>query len=242
MTEVSGHLKTTKQSARFLRVGILLCTLYAVLMMLHWPIGFTFFTLLSNLFTALVVLLQLLAPPERQRPLRLWKYLAVSSIFLTFLVYLLVLAPIMPGGIRAAYRQDHYASLCLHLITPLLAIADFLLHDGDYPWRKRHVLCALLPPMAWLLFILVLGQCGLRWGAGSMTAPYPFLNYAAPAGWFGWMPETAGYTTLGIGVAYAILLMIPVMLVLAALLLFAQRALEQRRKTLETEDSHGNHR
>ena len=61
-----------------------------------------------------------------------------------------------------------------------------------------------------------------------MTAPYPFLNYGAPAGWFGWMPETAGYTTLGIGVFYTILFMIPLVLLLGWLLFSAGKALRRR--------------
>lgn len=214
--------------ALILRAGILLSTGYAFVRLLHWPIGFTFFTQLSNLFTALVVLCQLLMPRQAER-LKPWKYMASVSILLTFLVYLTVLAPIMPGGILAAYRQDHWASLCMHLITPFLTIADFLLHDRDYPWRGRHVFLAALPPFVWLLFIFVLGSLGLRWGMGNMTAPYPFLNYAAPAGWFGWMPETAGYTTLGIGVFYAILAMIPLVLLLALLLLRCAIALRRDR-------------
>lgn len=226
-------MKTIPKAALFLRIGILMSTSYAILMLLHWPIGFTFFTQLSNVFTAIVVLLQLLSPPQKQRALRFWKYMAAVSIFLTFLVYLLVLGPIMPGGILAAYRQDHWASLCLHLITPILTITDFLLHDTDYPWRRGHALYAALPPALWLLFIFLLSALGLRWGRGDMTAPYPFLNYGAPAGWFGWMPETAGYTTLGIGVVYAIALMIPVVLLLARLLLAAARAIRRRAERQE---------
>ena len=216
------------QRPPLLRLGILLSTGYAIVRMLHWPIGFTFFTLLSNIFTAMVVLCQLLDRKGTRR-LALWKYMAAVSIFLTFLVYLLVLGPIMPGGILAAYRQDHYASLCLHLITPLLTIADFLRSDADYPWKKWHAWLGLVPPMVWLFFILLLGRLGVRWGQGNMTAPYPFLNYAAPAGWFGWMPETAGYTTLGIGVFYVILLMIPLVLLIAALLLSCAAAVRRAR-------------
>ena len=219
---------TVPKSALLLRAGILLSTGYAFAMLLHWPIGFTFFTQLSNLFTALVVLCQLLLPGWAER-LKPWKYMAAVSILLTFLVYLTVLAPIMPGGILAAYRQDHWASLCMHLITPFLTIADFLLHDTDYPWRGRHVFLAAIPPFSWLLFIFVLGGLGLRWGMGNMSAPYPFLNYAAPAGWFGWMPETASYTTLGIGVFYAILAMIPLVLLLGLLLLRCAMAVRRAR-------------
>lgn len=200
---------------------VLLSTGYAFVRLVHWPIGFTFFTQLSNLYVALVVLFQLVG----KKNYSLWKYTAVVSIIITFLVYLLVLAPRMPGGLPAAYRQDHYASLCLHIITPVTATADFLLHDVNYPWRAKHIFCALLPPVCYLLFILALGQAGVRWGRWNMTAPYLFLNYSAPAGWFGFMPETADYTTLGIGVFYAIIVMIGVFILVAWLLL---RAAEKR--------------
>ena len=208
-----------------LKILILLSTGYAMVRMLHWPIGFTFFTQLSNLYAAAVVLLQLVSGKR----LRVLKYSAAVSIFITFLVYLLVLAPMMPGGILAAYGQDHYASLCLHLITPVLTITDFFLNDADYTWEKKHLLYALFPPCIYLIFILVLGKCGVRWGAGNMTAPYLFLNYAAPAGWFGFMPETANYTTLGIGVFYCIIAMLLLFVLVAWLFLTVAKVLHSKK-------------
>ena len=89
---------------------ILASTAYAVVNLLHWPIGFSFFTQLSNLFLAAVVLLQLLFPKARFLPGL--KFSAVLSIFVTFLVFLTVLGPVVPGGLPAAYAQDHGASFC----------------------------------------------------------------------------------------------------------------------------------
>lgn len=204
-----------------LKILILLSTGYAVIRMLHWPIGFTFFTQLSNLYVAAVVLLQLLSSGRKFRVL---KYSAAVSIFITFLVYLFVLAPMMPGGILAAYRQDHYSSLCLHLITPALTMADFFLNDADGKWEKKHLLAALIPPVLYLVFILALGKLGVRWGAGKMAGPYLFLNYEAPAGWFGFMPQTANYTTLGIGVFYCILALLLLFTLVAWLFLAVAKA------------------
>ena len=209
-----------------LKILILLSTGYAIVRMLHWPIGFTFFTQLSNIYAAAVVLLQLVSGKKN----RILKYSAAVSIFVTFLVYLLILAPMMPGGFLAAYRQDHYASLCLHIITPVLTIADFFLNDAGGLWERKHVWSALLPPCAYLFFILVLGKIGVRWGAGNMTAPYLFLNYSAPASWFGFMPETANYTTLGIGVFYCIIAMFLLFVLAAWLFLAATKAIEKRSK------------
>ena len=201
----------------------LLSTLYAVVRLLHWPIGFTFFTQLSNVYVALVTFVQLILPENKF--LRLVKYTAVVSVFITFLIYQTVLAPMMPGGISEAYRQDHYASLCLHILTPFFSVADFFLNDTDYPWKRSHTLFAIVPPVLYFAFILVLGLAGVRWGAGSMTAPYLFLNYGAPAGWFGWMPETAGYTTSGIGVFYAVLAMLALFLSVGSVILRIARSI-----------------
>ncbi len=211
-----------------LKILILLSTGYAIIRMLHWPIGFTFFTQLSNLYVAAVVLMQLLSGGRKYRVL---KYSAAVSIFITFLIYLLVLAPMMPGGILTAYRQDHYSSLCLHLITPALAIADFFLNDADGVWEKKHVFAALIPPALYLVFVLILGKLGVRWGAGNMVAPYLFLNYEAPAGWFGFMPQTANYTTLGIGVFYCIIALLLLFTLIARLFLSIARAAGKRSKT-----------
>lgn len=193
---------------------ILLMVIYAYICMWHWPIGFTFFTQLSNLYAAVAVLLQLIAGPGR---LKGFKYSAVVSILVTFVVYLLVLAPIYPGGILAAYRQDHDASLCMHVLVPMMMLADFCLNDRPVQLHRRWLLYALLPPTVWFCMILILGAAGFRWH--GMPAPYPFLNYRAPSGWFGFMPETAGYGSMGIGVAYALVVMLGVFALIGFLIL-----------------------
>ncbi len=170
---------------------------YAMVRMWHWKIGFTYFTQLSNLFVGLAVLLQGVLP---EKPGRAVKFAATVSILVTFLVYAAVLGPVMPGGLLAAYAQDHYASLCLHVLIPALTVWDFLLNDRDFPWSRKHALLAMAPPLGYLVLIAALGGMGFTWR--GMAAPYLFLNYRAPAGWFGFMPETAGWDTLGIGVAY----------------------------------------
>lgn len=203
-------------ASRLPKLLLLASTAYAVLNLLHWPLGFTFFTQLSNLYLAAVVLLQLFRP--RDTALSVMKFGAVVSIFITFFVYLTVLGPVMPGGLAAAYAQDHAASFCFHLLTPFLAFWDFFLNDALYPYRRRHALLALIPPFLYFLLILALGQLGLRWGKdSSMMAPYPFLDYASPAGWFAFQP---GSWLTGIGVFYAVLALLLLFYATARALLF----------------------
>ena len=211
------------------KIAVVISTGCAFVQLAHWPLGFTFFTQLSNLYAALIALAQL----NRRFRYRLTvaKYTATVSVLITFLVYLTVLAPATPGGMLAAYAQDHFASMALHIVSPLLCLADFLLNDAPArPWKMGCLRLALIPPVVWLLLILILGRCGVRWH--GMIAPYPFLNYAASTGWFGFAPEAADASSLGIGVFYVICAIIAIYLAVAALLLaLAQaRRLPARRK------------
>jgi len=209
------------------KLAVVISTGYAFFWLAHWPLGFTFFTQLSNLYAALIVLAQLTR--RFQGRLTVAKYTAPVSVLITFLVYLTVLAPMTPGGLPAAYAQDHYASMALHIVSPLFCLADFLINDAPaHPLKRGCLDLALIPPVTWLLLILILGRCGVRWY--GTVAPYPFLNYAAPAGWFGFQPETAGASSLGIGVFYAICALIAVYLAVARLLL----TLACRRHTAHT--------
>ncbi len=204
----------------FPKLLILASTAYAVVNLLHWPIGFSFFTQLSNLFLAAVVLLQLLFPKARFLPGL--KFSAVLSIFVTFLVFLTVLGPVVPGGLPAAYAQDHGASFCLHLLNPALAMLDFFRNDAAFPYGKRHAALALVPPFLYFLFILALGRLGLRW-PGNMLAPYPFLDYGSPAGWFGLVVGGSRFFPIQIGTFYAVLALLLLFYAAAHILLFLAR-------------------
>ena len=214
--------EATSMKFRILKIIILAIVLYAVVRMWHWPIGFTYFTQLSNLFIGAVVFLQLAYGTGKLCAL---KYAATVSILITFFVYLTVLGMMVPGGLWEAYRQDHYASLCMHLLVPFLSLVDFLLNDRVYYQHRRWRVHALLPPIVWYVFILVLSLCGLRWN--GMAAPYPFLNYTAPAGWLGFLPGTFSRSTMGIGVFYSLLAMLGLFLLIGFLL---QRACVISRK------------
>ena len=91
------------------------------------------------------------------------KYMAAVSLFVTFLVFLLFLAPVVPGGYIAAYAQDHCASLCMHLLSPILIYCDLFICDRKREWISVSPLYSALPLLVYFIFILVLGACGFRW-------------------------------------------------------------------------------
>ena len=81
-------------------------------------------------------------------------------------------------------------SLGVHLIGPVFAIADFLVFDKEFSAKKIYAIYAVIPPLCYVAFVYILAALGVRW-YDTMTAPYNFLNYAAPARlvWLGFKPD-----------------------------------------------------
>lgn len=213
-----------------IKILILLAVGYAVICLWHWKAGFTYFTQLSNLFAAASVAFQLWADPRggvvRHRAKTL-KYAATVSIFVTGAIFLFVLAPMDPDGMAAAYARDRCSSFVLHTVVPVLMLVDFLVNDTDRHYGRLDVLLALVPPVGYLVFMLLLGAAGFRWH--EMAAPYPFLNYASPAGWFSFRPETADWSTTGIGVAYSIVALLVLFVLVGSALLTVANRLDNKR-------------
>ncbi|WP_421792323.1 hypothetical protein HXT55_01985 [Gardnerella sp. KA00718] len=133
----------------------------------------------------------------------IFKFMMTISIAVTFTLYLCFLAPTNKLGFVGAYMNNGCSSLCVHFITPLLAIFDFVLFDYKYKSSCAHVYFATIPPLTYVAYAVCLSEfAGVRWGEHAMAAPYNFLNYKAPAGWFGFAPNTFNSTTLGVGVVY----------------------------------------
>lgn len=225
----------TEKTKRTRSIGILLksiailASIYGMIRSFSGFIFFTYFTNLSNIFVDVVLLyflIQEVVAYKQDSPRKISntayrvKFMATISITLTFLVFLLILAPFASQGFIGAYLNNQCGSLCVHFINPILAITDFLLMDYDFEPARFDFFFGIVPPLCYVGFILIIGQLGCRWHNGMM-APYNFLNYGAPTGWFGFDLSRAGATTLGIGVFYMVILLILIFLGLGKLFLFS---------------------
>lgn len=188
--------------------------------------SFTYFTTLSNvaldivlaIFIVLDILLLTRQRNYKSNGLYILKFLMTLSITLTCLVYMLILGPTSESGIIGAYLDNHAGSLGVHLVGPVLAIIDFLVFDKEFESKKIYALYAVIPPICYLGFVYALAAGGMRW-YGTMTAPYNFINYNAPTGWFGWDLSQMSYESFGIGVAYMIVLLILIFIAIGRLYL-----------------------
>lgn len=161
----------------------------------------------------------------------IFKFMMTISIAVTFTLYLCFLAPTNKLGFIGAYMSNGASNLCVHFITPLLAILDFVLFDYLFRSKRSHVLFSTIPPLAYVAFSVFLGKVvGVRWGEHAMIAPYNFLNYGAKAGWFGFAPDTFNSTTLGIGVAYLLIIFTLIFICLGFVLLAIKNARARKMK------------
>lgn len=218
--------------------GIAVCaSVYGLCRNFHGTISMSYFTDLSNIFLDIVLLVFLLknisslrSGEEKKMPNGWYvvKFMAVISITLTFLIYLTLLAPTSEGGFLYAYFSNGAGSFCVHFVAPVLGILDFILFDYRYVSSRLHILYAFVPAYCYVIFVLVLSHFGVRWG--TMCAPYNFLNFEAPTGWFGFDLSQLGSETLGIGVAYNIVVMTILFSGIGALYLAVKDA--RRRKVM----------
>ena len=212
-----------------LKIVAITSSIYGIIKTYFGPISFTYFTTLSNLFISFVLLVFLLKDirevmtKKRVVLNNVWyivKFLATIFITLTFFVFLVILAPTLEGGFINAYLVNGAGSLCVHFITPLLSIIDFLFFDTEYQSSKYHVYYAIIPPLIYVLFVVIASHLGLRWGV--MYAPYNFLNFHAKTGWFGFDLSLMGWETLGIGVFYIIVLLSFIFILIGKLFLYVR--------------------
>ena len=210
-----------------IKIIAIVSSIYGIIRTSYSLLTYTYFTTLSNIFIDVVLLIFLIREiyylfnkkeSEMKNGLYITKFLATISITLTFFVFMTILAPTIEGGFINAYIMYGCGSLCLHFITPLLAIIDFLFLTKGYKSKKSHALYAIIPPLLYVLFVVIASSLGLRWG--TMGAPYNFLNFKAPTGWFGFDLSIMGFESLGIGVFYMIVLLTIIFVLIGLLFLW----------------------
>lgn len=223
----------TRFCIRFIAI---LASIYGIIKT-YGPLHFTFFTTLSNIFVSIMLFIFLIndlrslisiKEYKMSNTLYIVKFLATISITLTFFVFLTLLAPTWSNGFIDAYLYNGAGSLCVHFITPILSIIDFLLFDEGYKSNKKHAIYGIIPPLSYVLFIVILGQFGVRW-FNVMYAPYNFLNYGAPTGWFGFDLSYVGWQSIGIGVFYNIVILSLIFILIGRIFIFIRNKISSKK-------------
>lgn len=208
-------------------VAIVSCV-YGLIVGIEEPQDMTYFTNLSNILIGIILTVSfifdaiILKTNGEKNPkgniFFVIKFILTLCISITWLIYMCILAPTSDAGFFKSYMGHHYGSLCLHMITPVLALLDFILFDYNYKSTGIHSVYAVIPPLGYVGLIIILASTGMRWSHG-MSAPYNFLNFGAEVGWFGFDLSTMSSSSLGIGVAYMIIVLVLIFIAIGRLFL-----------------------
>ncbi|QKJ20948.1 Pr6Pr family membrane protein [Microbacterium hominis] len=100
----------------------------------------------------------------------------MMAITVTMLVYTVVLVPSLTAG--GSYVPYTLTDSLVHVITPILVVADWLLFTPKGRMRWVDPLLWGLIPWGYLAFAFVFGALGGEFAPGK-SFPYPFMDVAA---------------------------------------------------------------
>ena len=144
---------------------------------------FAYFTIQSNLLVA-IASTALAREPELDRPTwRVVRLAGMVGITVTGLVHFFLLRPLLDLD-----GADWMADKLLHMVVPVLALAAWAWVGPRPRFTWREAAYALVWPLAWLAWTLVVGQVD-GW------VPYPFLD-ASEEGWGSVAVVSVGITVL----------------------------------------------
>ena len=147
-----------------LRVGLATLALAAIGQQLVIHIGasysvlnfFSYFTNLSNLFAAVVLLLSVFSPPfQRGGAGDVVRYLSTVNMAVVGLVFAVLLRDVDLGALLP------WVNFVLHYVMPVAIVLDWLLKPPTGKLQAQHLALALVFPVVYLVCRSARRQCGL---------------------------------------------------------------------------------
>ncbi|MFJ6651715.1 Pr6Pr family membrane protein [Microbacterium sp. NPDC091313] len=149
---------------------------------------FSYFTILSNAATAVVLAWGGLARVDRGRLTSLDPR-GLTAVFACVTTYMLITGVVYNTLLRAiSIGPDtvRWANEVMHVAAPLLLVLDLLVGTGHRRPDWRVALGAVGFPIVWIVYTLVRAPFITAPGANTpYWYPYPFLDPHGPAGWNG---------------------------------------------------------
>ena len=145
---------------------------------------FSFFTTLSNLFSAIVLIAGAIYLIRRSDPTETTEIIrgtAVAAIATAGLAFSLLLSHLDSGMVP-------WINFVVHYLTPVIMVLDWLIQPPKAKLALRHIWLWLIFPIAYLAYSLIRGAF-INW------YPYWFINpNKSPGGWTGVILISAAIT------------------------------------------------
>ena len=131
---------------------------------------FSYFTNLSNLFAAFVLLLSVFSSSSASRDHV--RYASTVNMTVVGLVFAVLLRNVDLGALLP------WVNFVLHYIMPVAVVLDWLVRPPVSRLKAKNILLAMVFPAAYLAYVV------LR-GTSTGWYPYPFLNHSNVGGYGG---------------------------------------------------------
>ena len=202
------NISNLKKSAIYTKLFLILSTFFGITLSLitakidgytHVFRRILYFTALSNIwtgFTATMILLLKNNYKIRQK-LYIMRFYSVVAITMTSLVFCFLLAPFSDS----TYKPWTFCNLLTHVVSPFLALVDFIMDNNTFSITDKDVKRSLIPPIIYFSIVAILGLFNFDFGRG-VPYPYFFIYLKSPAGLLGFSNQHPFY----VGSAYWMLL------------------------------------
>jgi hypothetical protein len=154
---------------------------------------FSYFTNLSNLLAALVLLISVFGRSAMSSAsLGMLRYASVVNMTVVGLVFAALLRNVDLGGLLP------WVNFVLHYVMPIVIVLDWLMQPPATKLQAKHLAIAFVFPCLYIAYVV------LR-GASMGWYPYPFLNPANVGGYGGVAMYALGITITFFIAAWALL-------------------------------------
>lgn len=181
---------------------------------------FLAFTIQSNMWIAGICLIHLLISlllKNFKIPgwLHIIKFMFTVSILLTYIVFAVLLTPLMEWSYLTSL-----SNILLHTVTAVLATLDFIADGYVYVIKKRMLyLQSLIMPLLYSIFFFVYYEI-----TNQMPVPYFFMDFKK-YGWF-------NISSFGIGVIYWMVILCAVLILISHIILKLKKKSSVSKRTV----------
>lgn len=149
---------------------------------------FCFFTIQSNVIVGITCMLLAVDPHRSSTAFRAFRLTGLVCIAVTGIVFHTLLS-----GLAELHSWELGADHALHTISPLMAVAGWIVFGPRRLTAPRIVVLSLIFPVCWLIFALIRGEI-------IDSYPYPFLD-VNDVGYARVLLNTVGISALYVGLA-----------------------------------------
>lgn len=147
------------------------------------PEQILYYTVLSNLLITLMfgfLIYQNIKSMKDKKDYQFVKsdflFVCVIDILVTLLVYWVMLRPNSIAE-DPTYKTMVFSNLSTHLVTPLLAIINFIVFDKLKSIKIKDILKCLIFPLSYFALVTVIGFTGFVYKDTGKNFPYFFIDY-----------------------------------------------------------------